>query len=267
MITPKLYDTFDVLIDEYGTGDATNTEKGIYFRKAIRDFVLDRITPKDKNAPYSFQINNRIRAELGPIYVGPETITLATAGVLDTSTELANSYAMMGRLRVLNSNGDYKPCWPVTSAQAAETNNDPFFDGQEEPVYEETSAGIYIQMGKQNYIRYATTKVETYYVKKWTEPYRGPIVLAGSSLTVGNLMYVEEGSVTYNSNPYSQGETFTVVSGVTVFTGSGQCSVIRNNELPDHAHEEIIDRACYYHLIAMGESNKANSILKNIAIS
>lgn len=254
MNTGKVYDLFDALIDEVGTADADEFDKNVYCNLAQSDLINDRIRPLLRQKSYSLQMDSRLRSELGPLYVGPNTPTVANGVVT-----LPADYWRVSYLRMQNAAGDWRRVGPVSGDKASSKRDSSLADLQMEPMFEETSSGLYIHAGQVNQVDWDPTVCELWYVKKFTEMFMGEKKLSGSTFTSGDIIYVHSGTPTYSGTTYAKGDSFTW-GATSTFTGSAKVSKIINSELPDDMQRIVARRAAILYLKSMGELQKANQI-------
>lgn len=255
MITPKAFEIFDVLIDEFGTGEVSRADKTIWLNQAIRDYIQDRISPKNRNKGYSFQIDNLARTEMKDLYIAPIALNLASAGLFDYPA----NFSYPGTLLV-TINGKVVGCNIVSPSKAEDLRDDPFIDKSFEPFAELTASGIVVTSKETD--GSDLTAATFSYVKQWTETTWGTTLLAGSiDETVGNIIYVESGNLTYNGSTYNVGETFTIVISGGNISNSGSGAVITNTEISDDVMRECIRKASYQYLVAMDQLPQANAMM------
>jgi hypothetical protein len=261
MITPNAYKLFDVLIDEYGTGEVSRENKGHWLNLAIRDFIEDRINPKQDAKGYSFQSDNRVRNELKELYVGNTALSAVATRVYGYPANF--KYPSTILVLTTTTSPKYVPAVIHSPAKATDADRDPFIDKGFEPFCEMLSTGIYVYSKEEDGSDISGVKLS--YIKNWTEVSQTEATNAGSlDNTSGNIIYVETGNLTQGST-YSAGNTFT--SNGAAITGSGTGSVITNAELNDTVIRECIRKAAYMYLVAMDQQAQAQALMLHEANS
>lgn len=110
----------------------------------------------------------------------------------------------------------------------------------EYPRWQESEAGITILCGAG-----VVSSVQIDYLRRPATPYysQTPILAGPSVLILGQMYYVEQGTVTHNSVVYSAGNDTrpgdTFVAANTALTGTGTVVRIQNCELGESCHEEL----------------------------
>lgn len=259
MNTPAAFELLEVLIDEYGTGELSKNQKAHWLNLAIRDYIQDRIKPKQDQKGYSFNVDNRIRSEFKDLYVGFTALSVVSTNVY----ALPSDFKYPGRVRVKTtaSGNDYRPCDITTPAKADDLAQDPFVDKGFEPFAELTTTGIVINSGEED--GSDISSVQMSYLKEWTDvSYGDPVAAASLPITNGTVIYVTSGSLTYKAVTYTSSQSFTT-DGTGAITGSGQGAIITNAELSDDVMRECIRKAAYTYLIAMDQLNQAQAMMAN----
>tara|TARA_R110000803_G_scaffold36811_11_gene79177 strand:+ start:1448 stop:2233 length:786 start_codon:yes stop_codon:yes gene_type:complete len=254
MDTGQLYELFDQLIDEVSTADADEFDKGQYCNLAISDLIHDRIKPKHPNKTWSLQAHNRVRAELGPIYVGPHTPTMNGNLVV-----LPTNFDQVSYLRMENYQGTWVPVLPNSGSQSAVNQDSSFIDKHEEPFYEQVEGGLYVHTDQVEYVDWAPTTVELWYIKKFTEVRMYEQEFQATAFNNGDTVVVRSGNMTISGTTYYKGDTFTFTT-TPAWSGFAYLSKIINSELPDSMQREVARRAAILFLKAMGDEKKAAAI-------
>lgn len=200
---------------------------------ATDDFIQDRYhNIKDAAQNYSFEVMERIRAEL-------RTLVVTLPGNLNTQNELTlpDDYRYDVGL-MLRIGGVIRGSRPVTQLEyTASFTNSRTRPNALYPVHREIGSVLKVDYGATG----ATIPYTFYYLKKQTYPVIGTPFGNSGALTVGQTYYVDSGTVTHNAVNYTQGQSF--VAANASFSGAGTVFLGVDSGLPDTTQEEICRRA------------------------
>ena len=253
MLTPIAFDTFEVLIDEFGTAETSLDIKSKWINISIRDFVEDRINPKQDQKGYHFMSDNRLRAEFKELYIAPTALALGSTRLFNYPAD----FKYPGTLKLTSIVHGSRNCDLHAPTKIADLDQDSFVDKGFEPHAEMTSLGFYFTSAEDDGSDISGATLS--YLSQWTEVSQTEPATAGSIPVVsGDTVYVTSGNITYNGT-WGVGDTFVYTTGT--LTGSGSGSVITSAELNDSAMYEIIRKAAYMYLVSVDQLQQAQAMM------
>ncbi len=198
----QMSDDIDLWIDRTRSARFETPERVRMLNLAQDQIVKDRIDNIRIKKPYSAQSNQRVREDLKALLVN-NLVIVPSSNIVAYPTNYLYFEALQTTIDGIVAN-----CQAMTTDQENIIDDDPFeIRTPEWPRWVEGPTGILVTHNGTNF-----TSSKLSYFKKCT-----PIEISTTSLTnvatlvVGDLMYVDSGTVTYNSITYSEGDTFTVL--------------------------------------------------------
>lgn len=229
-------DDIDLLIDRTRSARFEVPERVRCLNFAQDKIVRDRIDNIKNRKPYSLQSNQMVREQLKALIVRDYSLT-PSANVIT----LPANYMYLDGLKT-TCDGTVSECVSMSYDEYPAIDENPFQKPSlDYPRWIEDTGGtgLFIKHNGTN-----CTNALLSYIKTPPVIAIGTTnILTGTTLVVGDTMYVSVGTVTYNSITYALGSTFIVIAGITVFTGTGTLIIIANCQLSAIIHDEVVELA------------------------
>lgn len=233
----QMCDALDELIDRVKNPRLNDAQRSLYLQFAQGEIIDRRYDPiKTPQDQTSFESVQRVKDDLSAI-VKEATGLTPTSNTLDLPADYLHLLQMDAVI-----DGDKKyGIEAISFDELPTTFKNPFTAiSPDYPRWTQSSTGIKIRCGfgvvssiDLTYLRIPAA------ISKGTTSYTN-----AQTFTNGDILYVDSGTVTYNSIVYTTGQTFTIAIGTgLVFTGSGTAVILINCELSAGLHDEIIRTA------------------------